>query len=238
VALSTLAGAWHYHQGATTELTEPKRYAGKGRPSAQTALQTTLWQMRAAVCPDAEAIHRQTQHKGCFVLGTNMEARDLSDAEVIAASKAHRQVAGGCRFLKAPLFVVSSLLVKKPARMQGLLMVMTVALLVYAVAQRRVRQAWVRQQERLPHQIHQPTQRPTLRWVFQLREGMHRVRGSVHGQIHDLIEGLNKVQSNILRLFGQDVCQIYQISLGSGLLNVGFCCLVTILSPTTWQCHT
>src|SRR5438477_769871 len=60
VALSTLAGAWHYHQVATTELTEHKRYAGKGRPSAQTAVQTTLWQIRAAVCPDAEAIHRQT----------------------------------------------------------------------------------------------------------------------------------------------------------------------------------
>jgi hypothetical protein len=72
----------------------------------------------------------------------------------------------------------------------------------------------VRQKESLPNQIHQPTQRPTLRWVVQLLAGIHRVRVSVHGQIHDLIEGLNKVQINILRLFGQDVCQMYQISLG------------------------
>jgi transposase len=214
VALSTLAGAWHYHQVATTELTAHKRYAGKGRPSAQTAVQTTLWQIRAEVCPDAEAIHRQTQHKGCFVLGTNIEASDLSDAEVIAAYKAQSQVEGGFRFLKDPLFFVSSLFVKKPSRIQGLLMVMTLALLVYSVAQRRLRQALVRQKESLPNQINQPTQRPTLRWVFQLLEGIHRVRVSVHGQIHDLIEGLNKVQINILRLFGQDVCQIYQISLG------------------------
>jgi len=199
---------------ATTELTEPKRYAGTGRPSAQTAVQTTLWQIRAEVCPDAEALHRQTQHKGCFVLGTNMEASDLRDAEVIAAYKAQSQVEGGFRFLKDPLFFVSSLFVKKPSRIQGLLMVMTLALLVYSVAQRRLRQALVRQKESLPNQINQPTQRPTLRWVFQLLEGIHRVRVSVHGQIHDLIEGLNKVQINILRLFGQDVCQIYQISLG------------------------
>jgi transposase len=214
VALSTLAGAWHYHQVATTELTEHKRYAGKGRPSTQTAVQTTLWQIRAEACPNAEAIHRQTQHKGCFVLGTNIEASDLSDAEVIAAYKAQSQVEGGFRFLKDPLFFVSSLFVKKPSRIQGLLMVMTLALLVYSVAQRRLRQALVRQKESLPNQINQPTQRPTLRWVFQLLEGIHRVRVSVHGQIHDLIEGLNKVQINILRLFGQDVCQIYQISLG------------------------
>ena len=83
---------------------------------------------------------------------------------------------GGFRFLKDPLFFVSSLFVKKPCRIQGLLMVMTLALLVYSVAQRRLRQELARQQESLPNQIDQPTQRPTLRWVFQLLEGIHRVR--------------------------------------------------------------
>ena len=110
------------------------------------------------------------------------------------------------------LFFVSSLFVKKPTRIQGLLMVMTLALLVYSVAQRRLRQELVRQKESLPNQINQLTQRPTLRWVFQLLEGIHRVRVSVQGQMHDLIEGLNEVQIKILRLFGQEVCQIYQIS--------------------------
>jgi transposase len=213
-ALRTLAGAWRYHHVATTELTEHKRYAGKGRPSAQTSVQATLWQMRAEVCPDAEAIHRQKQHQGCFVLGTNIEASDLSDVAVIAAYKAQSQVEGGFRFLKDPLFFVSSLFVKKPSRIQGLRVVMTLALLVYSVAQRRLRQELARQKESLPNQIDQPTQRPTLRWVFQLLEGIHRVRVSVQGQMHDLIEGLNKVQIKILRLFGQDVCQIYQISSG------------------------
>jgi transposase len=123
-------------------------------------------------------------------------------------------VEGGFRVLKDPLFLVSSLFVKKPSRIQGLLLVMTLAWLVYSVAQRRLRQALARQQESLPNQIKQPTQRPTLRWVFQLLEGIHRVRVSIQGQLHDLIEGLNQVQIKILRLFGQDVCQIYQISFG------------------------
>ena len=161
---------------------------------------------------DAEAIRQSKQHKGCFVLGTNIEADDLRDEEVIAAYKAQSQVEGGFRFLKDPLFFVSSLFVKKPTRIQGLLMVMTLALLVYAVAQRRLRQALVRHKESLPNQINQLTQRPTLRWVFQLLEGIHRVRVSVQGQMHDLIEGLNEVQIKILRLFGQEVGQIYQIS--------------------------
>ena len=80
---------------AATALTEHKRYGGTGRPRAQTAVQATRWQMRAEVCPDAEAIQRAKQQQGCCVLGTNMAARDLSDAEVITAYKAQSQVEGG-----------------------------------------------------------------------------------------------------------------------------------------------
>jgi len=213
-ALAALSGSWRYHHVASTELVEHKRYAGKGRPSAKSPIKAIDWQIQAEVRPDAEAIRLRKQHKGCFVLGTNIAAEDLSDQEVITAYKAQSQVEGGFRFLKDPLFFVSSLFVKKPTRIQGLLMVMTLALLVYSVAQRRLRQALARQKESLPNQINQPTQRPTLRWVFQLLEGIHRVRLLVQDQVHDLIEGLNEVQIKILRLFGQEVCQIYQISSG------------------------
>ena len=213
-ALAALCGSWRYHQVASTELIEHKRYAGKGRPSAKNPIKAIDWQIQVKVCPDAEAIRWHQQHRGCFVLGTNIEAEDLSDAEMIAAYKAQSRVEGGFRFLKDPLFFVSSLFVKKPTRIQGLLMVMTLALLVYSVAQRRLRQALARQNESLPNQINQPTQRPTLHWVFQLLEGIHRVRVMVQDEVHDLIEGLNEVQIKILRLFGQEVCQIYQISSG------------------------
>jgi transposase len=213
-ALATRSRSWRYHQVATLELIAHKRYAGQGRPSTKTPIKAILWQIRAQACPDAEAIWRTKQLKGCFVLGTNIEADDLSDEEVLAAYKAQSQVESGFRFLKDPLFFVSSLLVKKPTRIQGLLMVMTLALLVYSVAQRRLRQELARQHESLPNQINQPTQRPTLRWVFQLLEGIHRVRVVVQDQVHDLIEGLNEVQIKILRLFGQHVCQIYQIFSG------------------------
>ena len=148
------------------------------------------------------------------MVGTNIEASQLSDPEVIAAYKGQAQAEGGFRFLKDPLFFVSSLFVKKPCRIQGLLMVMTLALLVYSVTQRRLRHQLARQGETVPNQIHQPTARPTLRWVFQLLEGIHRVRVTVQGQVHDLIEGLNEVQIKILRLFGEEVCRLYQISPG------------------------
>ena len=68
--------------------------------------------------------------------------------------------------------------------------------------------------ETVPNQINQPTASPTLRWVFQLLEGIHRVRMTVQGQVHDLIEGLNDVQIKLLRLLGNEVCRLYQISTG------------------------
>src|SRR2546421_12746567 len=112
------------------------------------------------------------------------------------------------------LFFVSSLFVKKPSRIQGLLMVMTLALLVYSVAQRRLRRELVRQNETIPNQINHPTNRPTLRWVFQVLEGIERVRVKVAGQGQELITGLNEVKITILRLFGEQVCHVYQLPSG------------------------
>lgn len=213
-ALSRLGKKWRYHQLDSYALTAHKRYGKKGRPNPDTPLKATQWQIQAQVRPDAEHIKHAKQLGSCFVLGSNIPAQQLSDVEVIAGYKAQAQAEGGFRFLKDPLFFVSSLFVKKPSRIQGLLMVMTLSLLVYSVAQRRLRQELARQNDTLPNQINQPTSRPTLRWVFQLLEGIHRVQVTVQDQVHTLIEGLNKVRIKILRLFGDRVCQVYQISSG------------------------
>lgn len=211
-ALWTLAKRWKYHRVSSSDLIEHKRYAGKGRPSSNTPLKATQWQIQAQVYGDEETLEQAKHAQACFVLGTNICASELSDSEVITAYKGQSQVEGGFRFLKDPLFFVSSLFVKKPKRIEGLLMVMTLALLVYSVAQRRLRKQLADNQETVPNQINQPTPSPTLRWVFQLLEGIHRVRMTVQGQAHDLIEGLNDLQIKILRLFGNDVCRLYQIS--------------------------
>ena len=213
-ARAALAKRWQYHRLESSHLPAHKRYAGKGRPTASTPLQAIEWPIQAHVQWDDDARAQAKHTKACYVLGTNIDASELSDAEVLTAYKGQSQVEGGFRFLKDPLFFVSSLFVKKPSRIEGLLMVMTLALLVYSVAQRRLRAPLATPQETVPNQIKQPTTSPTLRGVFQLLEGIHRIRMTVQGQAHDLIEGLNDVQIKILRLFGNEVCRLYQISTG------------------------
>jgi hypothetical protein len=93
-------------------------------------------------------------------------------------------------------------------------MVMTLALLGYAVTQRRLRGQLVRQHDTRPTQINQPTERPTLRWGFQLLDGIHRGRVTGPDQAYALMEGLNEVQIKGLRLFGEEVCQLYHMAPG------------------------
>jgi transposase len=211
-ALAALAKRWTYHQVASYSVIKHKHYAGKGRPTPRTPLKALEWQIQAQVRSEDDTIEHHKQVKACFVLGTNIDVSELSDAEVIAAYKGQAHVEGGFRFLKDPLFFVSSLFIKKPSRIEGLLMVMTLALLIYSVAQRRLRTQLAKHHETVPNQINQPITSPTLRWVFQLLEGIHRVRVTLQGQVYDLIEGLNDVQIKILRLFGEHVCCLYQIA--------------------------
>jgi transposase len=213
-ALFALAKRWKYHGITSYHLTEHKRYAGKGRPTPSTPLKAIAWHIQAHVHTDDETLEQAKHAQACSILGTNIDASERSDTEVITAYKGQSQVEGGFRFLKDPLFFVSSLFVTKPNRIEGLRMVMTLALLVYSVAQRRLRMQLATHQETVPNQIKQPTTSPTARWVFQLLEGMHRVRMTLQGQVHDLIEGFNDVQVKILRLCGDNVCRLYQISTG------------------------
>jgi len=211
-ALDKIAKKLSYHKIETTELTQHIQYASRGRPKADSAIKVIKWQITATVAPDTTRVSHRQQQKACYVLGTNIPVSQLSDLEVISGYKTQGAVERGFRFLKSPVFFVSSLYVKKPSRIEGLLMVMTLALLIYSVAQRRMRRQLESTGETVPNQINQPTSRPTLRWVFQMLEGIHRVLISVGEQVTCIMDGITDLRKKILQLFGQRVCQIYQIS--------------------------
>ena len=140
-ALAKLSKKWRYHHLDSYAFTAHNHDGKKGRPTSRTPLKAIAWQSDAQVVPDAKRIHRAKPLGACSVIGSNMPCDQLSEVEVITGSKAQAQAKGGFRFLKDRRFFVSSLFVKKPSRIQGLLMVLTLALLVYAVTQRRLRQA-------------------------------------------------------------------------------------------------
>jgi hypothetical protein len=129
------------HQGASCELLDHKRSGKNGRPTAETPIHAIAWPLQAPARRHGERREAAQHQAACVVWGTNLETEQRSEAEVRAGSQAHSQAEGGCRCLTDPGCFVSALLVKKPCRMQGLLRVLTLALLVYAVAPRRRRRA-------------------------------------------------------------------------------------------------
>ena len=212
-ALDAIVQKLRYHKLESSVLIQHKKYARRGKPTADTPIKAILWQIEATVTTaDNDIITQEQRRKACFVLGTSIPDAELSDLEVIAGYKGQGAVELGFRFLKAPEFFVSSLFVKKPSRMVGLLMVMTLALLVYSVAQRRMRKHLESMGETIPNQINQPTSQPTLRWIFQLLEGIHQVSLDVDGQVTSVMEGITELRGKILQLFGKKVSQIYYIS--------------------------
>src|SRR2546421_730824 len=78
-------------------------------------------------------------------------------------------------FCAYPLFLASSVFVKKPERIMALSFIMVLCLLIYRLAELRLRARLAETQQTIPDQVHKPTARPTMRWVFQCFEGIERL---------------------------------------------------------------
>jgi len=128
-----------YHQLSEQKFVEHKVYEGKGRPKKDAPVKGIEWQISAELIENEVAIKQVVEQKSCFVLATNIDKEELSPEGLLKHYKAQSEVEKGFRFLKDPLFFVSSLFIKKPSRIDALLMVMTLSLLVYSIAQRRMR---------------------------------------------------------------------------------------------------
>ena len=91
----------------------------------------------------------------------------------------------------------------------GLLMVMTLALFVYAIAQRRLHQPLKNLEETLPNQIRKETAKPTLRLIFQLLDGIDLVKMDIEKSTHVVVSGLTALKQQTLSYFGSSVMKIY-----------------------------
>lgn len=210
-ALKALLKPCRYHVLATKTLTEKAVYGSKGRPKVGGIPRATQYFIQATIKQDEKAILKRLDEKSCYVLGTTLPAEQLEAKAVIAAYKEQNNSIEnkGFRFLKDPLFFVSSLFLKKPSRIMGLLMVMTLALLVYAIAQRRLRKALADKNETLPNQINQPTKTPTLRWLFQLMEGVYVATLDNQESTQTTLIGLDAIKQKIIAYLGDNVMAIY-----------------------------
>jgi len=209
-AAQIMAKKWTLHQLQTTEIKQHKQFEGRGRPKKDQQPTRIQYQIEATYEQEQSKITHIKKRNAYYVIGSN--ATDLDSKETVHAYKEQHHVERGFRYLKDPMFFASAFFIKNPKRMIGLVMVMLLALLVYTIAERRLRQTLKELNETLPNQIKKQVQNPTLRWVFQLLEGIHYVKFYIAGQRHVSIDGLNELRIKILRLFGDGVTSLYQVT--------------------------
>lgn len=130
-----------------------------------------------------------SRQRSRFILATNQLDKNLwSPQKCLEEYKRQQTVERGFRFLKDPLFFASSVFVKKPERVEALALIMALTLMVYTLAERKLRKALDEQGQTIRNQRQQPTAKPTFRWIMQKFQGIHRVNLNGEWQISNLSE--------------------------------------------------
>ena len=211
-ALVNLSKKQKYHRLEIEDCIEHKQYEGKGRPKKDAQVKSTQWQMIGKAIADDAAKQQYVEQKSCFVLATNASKKDLKNESILYHYKAQSHVERGFRFLKDPLFFVSSLFIKKPSRIDALLMIMTLSLLVYTIAQRRLRANMAKAKLTIPNQINKQIATPTMRWVFQCFEGINLVQSQDNYQYEQVhIDGINELRMLVISQLAGTVSRYYKI---------------------------
>jgi transposase len=196
-----------------SDLVAHPQYEGRGRPRKASSPASHQWQIVATVSVNQEQVEREAFRKACWIVGTNvLEQAVLSDEQLIGTYKDQGSAERGFRFLKDPLFLASSVFVKKPERMMALSFIMVLCLLVYRLAEVRVRARLDETEQTIPDQVHKPTTRPRMRWNFQCFEGIELLHVRTAATSLILVLGLQPVHRLILQLLGPLYEQIYSPS--------------------------
>ena len=181
-------------------------YKGAGRPVTGQQPTRVYFQISGQLYTPIENREDALGQLGLFILATNDTSGSLSMKEMLSTYKSQQAVEKGFRFLKSPDFLTSAFYLKKPERIEALLMVMTTCLMVYASLEHTIRKELKAQDEYFPDMKKQPTQTPTARWVFQCFAGIDLL---TINQQQTLLLNIKDRQTVIIKILGPTYQKIY-----------------------------
>ncbi|MGZ3732479.1 MAG: IS1634 family transposase [Parachlamydiaceae bacterium] len=213
---------WHTIEGHVVAL---YKYTRRGRPKQGAEKEVVGYKVEATFSQNEGVIKRVLSSKGRFILATNeLNESVCTDEEILKEYKEQQDVERGFRFLKDPWFMVDSVFLKLPKRIEALMMVMTLCLMVYNFGQYRIREQLKEQQITLPNQLGKEVGNPTLRWIFQLMEGIgvvyfYEALSTQH--VREVITNLTHLRRKIISLFGETAERIYGLIPKNSLGGLG-----------------
>ncbi len=193
------------------EAKEVVTYQGRGRPS-EDKQPDVHYQLSGRAYSQLDKVAYARLKVGMFILATNEMDNGVLDMEALLSTyKAQQKVERGFRFLKSPEFLTSSLYLKKPERIEALLMVMTCSLMVYAALEHKIRTGLKQNAAFYPDMKNLQTQSPTARWVFLTFEGIN----AFEFQGHRMVTGMQPYQN----AFSNNTAKGYGFKIGSSSLS-------------------
>ena len=182
----------------------------KGRPKKDVEKKVLGYNIFVDIDKNSIEIDKKIATKGRFILATNqLDKEILSDLEIFNEYKTLQNTERGFRFLKDPWFLTKQFFLKTPNRIAALMSIMSLSLLVYTVAERKIRNKLKEQNETIPNQNKKPIQNPTLRWIFQLFMCVTKINIQQDEKFKYVIVQLNEVQKKIITLFGGEIEKFY-----------------------------
>ena len=165
------------------------------------------YKLQANIQLDEQAVAREIQQSGRFILATNvLDIDELDPDKILSTYKQQQSAERGFSFLKDPLFFTDSVFLKSSERIESLALIMGLCLLAYSLAQRHLRSRLIQSQAKLKNQLGQLIERPTLRWIFQCFQAVHLLTISSLKQISNLTDE----RLEILKFF-PNTCRSYYL---------------------------
>jgi len=212
-ALSAYKKTLKYH-AVSEEITScVAKYAGKGRPKKNGAPASKNYHITGKLSIDKEKVRKLLLSRGRFILATNqLDKTALPDETILSEYKEQQATEIGFRFIKDDTFEVSSVFLKNQHRIAALMMIMTLCLMVYSLAQHKLRASLVRSLESIPNQLGKKTQKPSARWVFRSFHGIQVWYIDTGKHYQELVVNLTPLLKLIIKHFGPYAEAIYATS--------------------------
>ena len=150
-----------------TGQTEIHKKRKPGRPGKNTPVEE-VYRLKLQYTTDETAVQKAKERLSCFVLITNLDETHTAP-HIVKEYKGQASVETSFKFLKDPMFV-GPIYLKKPQRVEALAYVLLIALLIFGILERRVREAMKFESEPLIVQGRVKTFRPTGRRILELME--------------------------------------------------------------------
>ena len=178
----------------------------RGRPLKDEKL-TTYYSVDAEIKLNEAHLDQKMEKAGLFVLASN--DLNLPPDEMLTKYKDQDKVEKGFRFLKSDTFSVSKVYLKNKGRIQALMMVMVLCLMIYSIAEWKLRDKLEKENKSVPNQKGKPTKKPTMRWIFFKFQGITELFTQEEGEIESEVLNMEEFHWNLLGLLGEEYENMY-----------------------------